>query len=75
MRRLIIIALFLAGCSGRGVNGPCGFIGPNGSYIPCSSYGTPYGMWATREPARNHQKIQAPRWPSGYRGFRRPAGS
>lgn len=46
MRVLLLSLLLMSGCVTRGANGPCGFIGPNGSYIPCSAGGMPYGAWA-----------------------------
>lgn len=47
MMRLLIISLVLSGCVTRGANGPCGFIGPNGAYMPCSAGGMPYGAWSS----------------------------
>ena len=52
MRVIFLSLLFMSGCVTRGANGPCGFIGPNGAYIPCSRGGMPGGMWAT--PPRNY---------------------
>lgn len=50
MRIFIIVLIFLGGCTGKGFNGPCGFIGPNGAYIPCGAAGLPAGNWATNRP-------------------------
>lgn len=72
MRVILLSVFFISGCVTRGVNGPCGFIGPNGAYIPCSVGGMPtrtkkyyqgqgqgqgyQGHWSSRMPRRQ--------WPS-----------
>ena len=72
MRLLMLSALLvtLSGCVTRGVNGPCGFIGPNGAYIPCSAGGMPSGAWALG----TRKYYQGPRYQGyqGYQGYQRP---
>lgn len=82
MRVILLSLLLMSGCVTRGVNGPCGFIGPNGSYIPCSPGGMPTGAWAygahkTYEPRRYSQgPLIGPRplrGPRSYHGVRGPS--
>lgn len=51
-------AILMSGCVVRNANGPCGFIGPNGSYIPCSPGGMPYGPWSLT--VKRSSQYQAP---------------
>jgi hypothetical protein len=67
MLRLLMLSILivtLGGCVTRGVNGPCGFIGPNGAYIPCSAGGMPSGAWAYG----TRKYYQGPKY-WGYQGY------
>lgn len=64
MRVLLLSLLVMSGCVTRGVNGPCGFIGPNGAYMPCSPGGMPMGAWAYG----TKKYYQGPR----YQGYQPP---
>jgi hypothetical protein len=65
---LSVLLVTLGGCVTRGVNGPCGFIGPNGAYMPCSAGGMPSGQWAYGT-KKYYRPFEAPQY-QGYQGYR-----